>query len=152
MSVYNGTGYFIPIEDLQNVKMSDVMLKYPDIMTSLLRTSAATAFNSGDISLYDVFKLCHFITEDVIEQYGEAVCFAGVFKKYFEESEIDPDSGDAEMVEKLLNEDGYTYAVSNENESNHILETLTVLLKEFDVLSTYEVLESYWFLMPFKNE
>lgn len=53
------------------------------------------------------------------------------------------------MVEKLLNEDGYDYAVSNETELTPSLETLNVILREFGLISNHDILETYWFLMPY---
>ncbi|WP_195268638.1 hypothetical protein [Eubacterium sp. 1001713B170207_170306_E7] len=148
MGVYNGTGYFISTEALKCVKISDIETRYPKVRDILLKENKAR-LPLEENSLLDLLQASGMATNQPIIQYGEAVCFTGIFEKYLDEQELKPDSGDFEMVDRLLNEEGYDYAVSNETEMTPSLETLNVILKEFGLISPYEVLETYWFLMPY---
>lgn len=148
MGVYNGTGYFINTEELRQIKISDIEAKYPKIRDIFLKHHNSQ-LKPGEDSLLDLLQISGLATDQPIFQYDEPVCFTGIFKKYLDEKNLDPESGDFEMVEKLLAEDGYDYAVSNETELTPSLETLTAVLKEFGMISCHEVLETYWFLMPF---
>ncbi|MDO4288713.1 MAG: hypothetical protein Q4C55_05945 [Eubacterium sp.] len=146
MGVYNGTGYFIPTQDLENIKLASLEQSYPKIKQLLLKEENAAA--SPD-NLLQLLQLAGLATTESILQYDEAVSFVGDFKKYFDEDDLDPDSGDAEMVQRLKSEDGYDYAVSNENELTHSLETVNAILENYGLIGDHDVLENYWFLAPF---
>lgn len=147
MGVYSGTGYFIPTEDLENISLAKLEKNYPEISTILLKDKTARSPKN----LLSLLRLGGLATDKTICQYGEPVCFVGDFKKYFDEDDTAPDSGDAAMVERLRAEEGYDYAVSNDNEMTRSLETVSAILKDCGLIGPRDVLESYWFLMPWEG-
>lgn len=151
MGVYNGTGYFISAEDLNQVKISDIETQYPKVRDIFLKENK-NSFSLKEDSFLKLLQASGLATEQPIIQYGDSVYFTGIFKKHLDEKDIQPESGDYEMVEKLLKEDGYDYAVSNESELTPSLETLNVILKAFGLISCHDVLETYWFLMPYTGD
>ena len=151
MGVYNGTGYFISAEDLNQVKISDIEAQYPKVRDIFLKENK-NSFSLEEDSFLKLLQASGLATEQPIIQYGDSVYFTGIFKKHLDEKDIQPESGDYEMVEKLLKEDGYDYAVSNESELTPSLETLNVILKAFGLISCNDVLETYWFLMPYTGD
>lgn len=148
MGVYNGTGYFISAEDLNRIKISEIEAQYPKVRDIFLKENK-TSFSPEEDSFLRLLQASDLATDEMIIQYGDFVHFTGIFKKYLDEDDIKPGTGDYEMVEKLLNEDGYDYAVSNETELTPSLETLNVILREFGLISSHDILETYWFLMPY---
>lgn len=148
MGVYNGTGYFISAEDLNRIKISEIEAQYPKVRDIFLKENK-TSFSPEEDSFLRLLQASELATDETIIQYGDSVHFTGIFKKYLDEDDIKPETGDYEMVEKLLNEDGYDYAVSNETELTPSLETLNVILREFGLISNHDILETYWFLMPY---
>lgn len=148
MGVYNGTGYFISAEDLNRIKISEIEAQYPKVRDIFLKENK-TSFSPEEDSFLRLLQASDLATDETIIQYGDFVHFTGIFKKYLDEDDIKPGTGDYEMVEKLLNEDGYDYAVSNETELTPSLETLNVILREFGLISSHDILETYWFLMPY---
>ncbi len=150
MGVYNGTGYFVSSEALETIKMDVLEEKYPKIRQHLLRGQTPDNISAVQ-DLLSLLRLSGIATSEKILQYDEPVTFVGEFKKILDENEVDPDSGDAEMIDKLKNEEGYDYAVSHETEMTHTLEMITAILKEFNLITEHDVLETYWFLMPFEN-
>ena len=151
MGVYNGTGYFISSEDLNRIKISEIEAQYPKVRDIFLKENK-TSFPPEEDSFLRLLQASGLATDETIIQYGDSVYFTGIFKKHLDEDDIKPETGDYEMVKKLLNEDGYDYAVSNETELTPSLETLNVILRQREFISSHDILETYWFLMPYTGD
>ncbi|MEF9918348.1 MAG: hypothetical protein RR310_09065 [Eubacterium sp.] len=151
MGIYNGTGYFIDYKDLTQLTISDVRAVFPTIDKILIEPLALEIKQTILLknSMLALLVANNLVSDACIIQYGCRVCFAGKFEKLFDESDLSPDSGDFETVQKLLESDGYDYAVSNETELDHHIEMLIAILENYHLISEYDILETYWFIMPY---
>lgn len=92
MGVYNGTGYFISAEDLNQVKISDIEAQYPKVRDIFLKENK-NSFSLEEDSFLKLLQASGLATEQPIIQYGDSVYFTGIFKKHLDEKDIQPRIG-----------------------------------------------------------
>lgn len=153
MTVYNGTGFFVEADLLEKIPADALFDAFPVLKKDFLLPSDDCKKNaSGPISLRDILTVNQLITPETMIQYDLPVVFAGEFHAVLDEAAVDPDSGDAEMIYSLKENEGYDYAVSNVTELSNKLETVTAILQHFSLISSYDIVETYWFIMPWPEK